>query len=389
MNSIFARFKDSSISTGALSMITQAKTCNSNPLLNWYQKLGSFCIGKFNGKLDFLHSLGIIGLSFIFLSVSNSVSAEPSFNALPGGIHDTVGISSVNVTGSTMNVNADASRSIANWQTFNVGSNATVNFNLPSSSSAILNRVTGGSVSEIFGKVNSNGQVFITNPSGILFGSSSQVNVGSLTASTLNINDQDFSNSKYIFSTSPASLTGGAVINLGNINATGSINLLGSAVHNQGNLLAPNINLAVGEKITLNIADGITSQVQIDEALKQKVDGVNEAIKNTGNIQGNNIHLQAQLEAALYDTLVNNEGVIKATGVNNSNNGSIELVGHTNDKQGVVLNSGKLEADNVLVVGDKTGLLDGSEITGREILIGGDYQGILSDSPLTLGEIPS
>jgi filamentous hemagglutinin family protein len=370
-------------------MITQVTTCNSNPLLNWYQKLGSFCIGKFNGKLDFLHSLGIIGLSFIFLSVSNSVSAEPTFNALPNGIHDTVGISSVNVTGSTMNVNADASRSIANWQTFNVGSNATVNFNLPSSSSAILNRVTGGSVSEIFGKVNSNGQVFITNPSGILFGSSSQVNVGSLTASTLNINDQDFSNSKYIFSTSPASLTGGAVINLGNINATGSINLLGSAVHNQGNLLAPNINLAVGEKITLNIADGITSQVQIDEALKQKVDGVNEAIKNTGNIQGNNIHLQAQLEAALYDTLVNNEGVIKATGVNNSNNGSIELVGHTNDKQGVVLNSGKLEADNVLVVGDKTGLLDGSEITGREILIGGDYQGILSDSPLTLGEIPS
>ena len=363
-------------------MITQVTTCNSNPLLNWYQKLGSFCIGKFNGKLDFLHSLGIIGLSFIFLSVSNSVSSEPTFNALPNGIHDTVGISSVNVTGSTMNVNADASRSIANWQTFNVGSNATVNFNLPDSSSAILNRVTGGSVSEIFGRINSNGHVFITNPSGILFGSSSQVNVGSLTASTLNINDQDFLNSKYIFNLGN---TPSSVINLGNINASNSISLLGSAVHNQGNFSAPNINLAVGEKVTLNIADGITSQVQIDEALKQKVDGVNDAIKSTGNIQGDNIHLQVQLETAFYDTLVNNEGSIQA-GSLVINNGCIELIGHTNNKQGIVLNSGKLEADNVIVVGDKTGLMAGSDIAGNKILIGGDYQGTLSDSALTLGE---
>ena len=67
---------------------------------------------------------------------------------------------------------------------FNVGQNATVNFNLPSSQSAILNRVTGGIGSEIFGSINSNGKVFLVNPSGILFGSTAQVNVGSLITST-------------------------------------------------------------------------------------------------------------------------------------------------------------------------------------------------------------
>ena len=111
-------------------------------MTSWLHKFGQFTIGlSSNGKRDFLHGLGlsVLGLSGLSLfALSLPSPAEPQSNALPTGLHDTVGISGVNINGNIMNVNADASRSIANWQSFNIGSAATVNFNLPDSNSAIL-----------------------------------------------------------------------------------------------------------------------------------------------------------------------------------------------------------------------------------------------------------
>ena len=48
-----------------------------------------------------------------------------------------------------------------------------------------LNRVIGNSASQILGQLNANGQIFLVNTNGILFGPNSQVNVGALAASTL------------------------------------------------------------------------------------------------------------------------------------------------------------------------------------------------------------
>src|SRR5688572_21015229 len=50
---------------------------------------------------------------------------------------------------------------IVNWQSFSVGSDESVLFNLPSASSSILNRVVGGDASEILGHMQSNGRVFL------------------------------------------------------------------------------------------------------------------------------------------------------------------------------------------------------------------------------------
>src|SRR4029450_10649078 len=46
--------------------------------------------------------------------------------------------------------------------------------------------------SQIFGRITSNGQVFISNQNGIMFGASARVDVGSLFATSLSIKDQDF-----------------------------------------------------------------------------------------------------------------------------------------------------------------------------------------------------
>ena len=116
-------------------------------------------------------------------------------NALPTGGQVTAGTASitqtVNQTTNVLTVNQASQRAALDWQTFNIGSAATVNFVQPNASAVALNRIVGNSASEIYGKLNANGSVFFSNPAGMLFGAGAQVNVGSLMATTLNISNSD------------------------------------------------------------------------------------------------------------------------------------------------------------------------------------------------------
>jgi filamentous hemagglutinin family protein len=62
----------------------------------------------------------------------------------------------------------------------------------PSASSSALNRIDGTAPSQIFGRLESNGLLYLINPNGILFGAGASVDVGGLVASTLSISDADF-----------------------------------------------------------------------------------------------------------------------------------------------------------------------------------------------------
>jgi|694.fasta_scaffold04368_17 hypothetical protein len=358
----------------------------------WYKRFGSFLIGLVNGRKDFVHTLGVAGLSILtFVPILSSL-ADPSPNALPTGSHDTVNITSITVNGNVMDINASSARSIAPFVTFSVGSQAIVNANVPDSGSAMLIKVTGGSISEIFGGINSIGSIYIANPSGILFGASSQVNVGSLFASTLSISNANFLSGNLVFS-NPLGETLGSVVNRGNIKTApgGVVGLFGGAVENSGSIEAPlgQIHLAVGETISIPVESGIVVDVKVDEALKNKVDGVKDAVLNTGTLsaQAGLVKLQGALQGAFYDSVVNNQGIIQALGIANKN-GSIELLGFSEDGQGLIQNSGNINALNdqgiggkVKVLGDgiilsETSSIDASGKTGGgEILIGGDFQG--------------
>ncbi|RIY31034.1 hypothetical protein CKF54_08045, partial [Psittacicella hinzii] len=59
---------------------------------------------------------------------------------------------------------------IINWEKFNIKNDEIVKFLQQNSNTAVLNRVLGGQVSQILGQLQSNGQVFIVNPAGIVFG---------------------------------------------------------------------------------------------------------------------------------------------------------------------------------------------------------------------------
>src|SRR5208283_2547936 len=142
---------------------------------------------------------------------------------------------------------------IQNWSSFNIGSKGVVDFVQNKSSWICLNRILDQSPSQIFGKINATGQIYLINQNGILFGQGSQINVHSLIASSLNITDDDFLAGNLSFIGSDAS---GLVSNQGTIktDATGTVFLLGPDVQNSGTITAPygQIVLAAGNGFTIN-----------------------------------------------------------------------------------------------------------------------------------------
>ena len=247
--------------------------------------------------------------------------------ALPKGGQVTAGSASISSSGNTLQVLQNSQRAALDWQSFQIGSGATVNFVQPNSSAVALNRVLGNDASQIYGQLNANGQVFFSNPNGMLFAPGSQVNVGGLLATTLGIGNDDFMAGNYLFSKAGS----GSISNAGLINAQGSIALVGKQVQNAGQLIATTVTLAAGNTVALDLSgDGLIRARVVDAALQS-------SIENSGSITGTAaVTLTAgQVQSALH-SVVNNSGVIKATGLS-MQGGEIVLQG------GSVLNSGLLD----------------------------------------------
>jgi len=121
-----------------------------------------------------------------------SAQAPPAL-ALPSGASVVAGQAQLvqNQPGQ-LRVQQASDKLIMNWSQFNIGRDAQVRFEQPGSQSIALNRVTGSEASAIFGSLQSNGQVWLVNPNGVVFGRTAQVDVGGLVASSLNISDTDF-----------------------------------------------------------------------------------------------------------------------------------------------------------------------------------------------------
>lgn len=304
-------------------------------------------------------------------------------NALPTNGQITSGSGHIDSAGNVLNVHQNSNQMIATWDTFNIGSGAQVNFLQPGSSAVALNRVTSSDASQILGQLNANGQVYLINPNGVLFGSSAQISVGGLVASSLDISDADFLAGRQVFNGDGNSA---AVINQGTIHAAdgGSVALLGGQVRNEGTVVARlgSVVLGGGEKITLDFnGDGLIN-MEVNEA------GLAASVINQGLLQANGgrVALSARASDAMLSNVVNNEGVIEATSLQ-QRNGSIVLDG---GDSGVVASSGVLDVSgrgegerggSVTMTGEYVGLFDDAVIDasgdagGGTVLLGGDYQG--------------
>jgi filamentous hemagglutinin family protein len=131
----------------------------------------------------------------------------------------------------TVTVTQTAPKAILTWQTFNVGKSTTAHFDQSAGTQngtnnwIALNRILdpSGSPSQILGSIKAEGQVYLINQNGIIFGGSSQVNVNTLFASSLNIPDASFNQgflaytaSKYNSSAVFSSVMGNASPTAGN-----------------------------------------------------------------------------------------------------------------------------------------------------------------------------
>src|SRR5882724_3365742 len=63
-----------------------------------------------------------------------------------------------------------ANNTIINYKSFNIGSSEAVRFIQPGADSRVLNRITTSAPTRIDGALTANGQVYIVNPSGVIFG---------------------------------------------------------------------------------------------------------------------------------------------------------------------------------------------------------------------------
>ena len=318
------------------------------------------------------------------IAVAGALMGAPlSAFALPTGGEVAAGQASISrPSSSSLQIDQGTQKAILNWQGFSIGAAESVNFTQPSASAIALNRVLGNNPSEIFGRLSANGQIFLVNPSGVLFGRSASVDVGSLVATTLSISDQDFLAGRYVFSNAGGA---GSVINEGSIiTANGYTALMGPQVSNDGLIAARlgSVALAAADRVSLDmVGDGLIS-VSVDQA------ALNASAINSGRIEadGGNVLLTARSANALLDTVVNNSGIIRANSLV-ERNGEIVLDGGSSGITSVIgtlqvagVDSGTT-GGTVKVLGQYVGLFDNANINtsgdagGGTVLVGGDAHG--------------
>ena len=262
--------------------------------------------------------------------------AAGSAHALPSGGQVAAGQAAISQPSATrMQIDQASSRAVINWNSFGIGAAETVNISQPSSQAALLNRVIGNSPSEIYGRLTANGQVFLVNPSGVLFAPGSSINVGGLVASSLTIANEEFLAGTYRFSRDGKA---GSVINRGDI-AAGFAALLGPSVENSGSIVTSRGSAALGaaDAVTLNFdANGLI-------ALKLDQGAYNALVDNSGIIEadGGRVLMTARSADDVMKSMVNTTGRLQARTVE-SRNGEILLLGDT--QNGTVSVAGVLDA---------------------------------------------
>ena len=117
--------------------------------------------------------------------------------AAPTGGVVASGVAAISQSGSpgqtTTTITQSSGQTSLNWQSFNISKGETVNFIQPSANAVAVTRIADVQGSQILGQLNANGQVWLINPNGLLFGKDAQVNVGALVASTLEMRDSGLS----------------------------------------------------------------------------------------------------------------------------------------------------------------------------------------------------
>ncbi len=285
-------------------------------------------------------------VGFVLLPTSY-VWANPAGEAVVGGA------ASFQRDGNKLTVNQATDRLAVNWQSFNIGAGETTHFNMPSSTSAALNRVIGGNPSSIYGSLSANGILYLINPSGILVGPGGTVNAASFMASTLDVSTEQFMNAKSGVGMNFYGSSGESIINQGNITAEkGDVFLIAQKVENRGTINAANgtagmVGSGQNTDVMVHEVGGKGFAIRVAQLQGEAATGSNrdlpdgEELLNEGSINA----AQAELNASgnVYALAIRNSGTIRAKAVVANADGTVRLDGGLGD----VMNTGTMIAKNV------------------------------------------
>lgn len=311
-------------------------------------------------------------------------------NAAPQGGEITAGSGDIQTPNSTTTVVTQESQTLSiNWESLNLNSNELLKFNQPGRDSISLNHILDQNPSQIHGRIDANGQVFLMNPNGMIFGESARINTSGLFAGAFQM-DSEFLNSQLRSGEYTLNIGDGSVENYGSITTLdgGQAVLLGNSVLNAGSIDAKlgKIHLLSADEAVMSFDQDGMIQFAISKESLTNAANKDNAIENSGILQadGGYVVLDAQATNDVFVNVVNNSGVIRATKISNEG-GVIRLEGiganvitsGTLDVSGDVGSSG----GTIHVLGDRVGVLGEASIDasgdtgGGNVYIGGERRG--------------
>ncbi|MGC8500346.1 MAG: filamentous hemagglutinin N-terminal domain-containing protein, partial [Leptospirillia bacterium] len=285
--------------------------------------------------------------------------------AMPQGGRIASGSGTIATSGKTMTIRQKSPNLTINWNSFNIGKSQTVQFLQPGASSIALNQIGGVSASYIYGHLLANGQLFLINPSGIVFGRGAQVDVGGLIASTLDLVKNGFANTGTLSFSGSAP---GTVTNAGILKALpgGYIALLGQDVTNTGSIEAPRgmVTFGAGNRIDLDFNGGSLVSLAVTQNTLDSI----AANGGLVSAEGGKILLSAGAQDSIVKSVVNNTGVLEAQTVADNNGEIVLLSGLASGTTNV---SGTLDASapsggpggTIETSGSRVNVADGTVVT--------------------------
>ena len=268
----------------------------------------------------------------------------------PSGVTGFVGSGSISnpknqptISGNTLTITQKSPDLTLNWASFNIGAGGKVVFQQPSATAIALNRIYDASPSSIFGALSANGQIYLINTNGFLFGSTASVNVGGLLASSLDLTDttfasgilapgtignpalQPFVTANGLVTSQPIVVQPGASLTTAD---GGRILLAAPVITNAGTLSAPDgqVVLAAGQTLYLQASDDSSLRgliVEVDNAgtlLAPPAGVVSGTVTNTAT----GIVSAPRGNVTLTGLMVNQNGRVSAT-TSVAANGSVTL----------------------------------------------------------------
>lgn len=298
------------------------------------------------------------------LAAAGLISVVPGFAAaLPtpcaGGCGPSANLSfvqagsaAISSSGTVMSIQQRTPTAILNWRDFNIAQGNSVNFKqyqadgvtLNNNASA-LNRIWDANPTLISGSLTANGQIYLINRNGIVFGGGAQVNAGALVASSLDINDSLYQ-AGYVTNTRVSPAFGDGVNGIHGFVKVDSeavlngsrIMLFAPVVENSGSISTPGGQtiLAAGSKVYLEASRdpnlrgmlvevdvasaGVVDPLRVGRGLQHAEAGV---VSNIGSM------LAERGNITLAGFAVNQQGRISAT-TSVTENGSIKLLARYN-----------------------------------------------------------